>query len=56
MDTSISFHEFCARHDATDKERFELAHHLAAMRYQRTLLVTLGADIKPVKAVMKGLV
>ncbi len=50
------FHEFCSIHNVTDKERFELAHRLAAMRYQRTLLFTLGADVKPIKAAMKGFI
>lgn len=51
----ISFIEFCLKHDATDNEKFELAHHLAGMRYKRTILCTLGANVKPAKSAMAGM-
>lgn len=50
----MTFHEFCFRFNTTDKERYDLAHHLAALRYQRTILMTIGADIKPIKAALAG--
>lgn len=53
-DKPVTFGAFCHANTVTDKERFDLAHHLAAFRYKRTILSTLGADIKPIKAALMG--
>ena len=42
----MNFHEFCSIHKVNGKEKYELAHYLAGMRYKNTIMDTIGTNWK----------